>query len=159
MRGKKGQFYLLSAIILITLIVGFVTVSNYSSAKPSVKLYDLGEELGIEAQNVIDYGTQTYGENEAEMNDFLEGFIQDYVDYAGDKKNLYFVFGDPDGVEGLKIVAYENLALVDAPPMTTSGVIVISLDTTDYQFSLEEGQNFYFIISQEIEGEKYVVTG
>ena len=159
MRGKKGQFYLLAAIIIITLIIGFITLQNYSSRNSSVTLYDLKEELGIESQNVIDYGTYIYGDDEAAINNLLENFIEDYVGYAGDNKNLYFIFGDPEGL-GLQVVAYQNLALIDSPPITTAdSTVVITIEDIQYQFSLEAGQNFYFIVSQEIEGEKYIVTG
>ncbi len=158
MRGRKGQFYLLAAIIIITLIVGFVVVSNYSSRKSSVKLYDLGEELGIESQNVLDYGTYN-SLDEGDMNELWERFIENYVAYAGENKNLYFIFGDPEGL-GLQVVAYQDLALMNnPPPINTGDPVVIRIEDVDYEFDLILGQNFYFVVSQEIEGEKYIVTG
>ena len=154
MTGKKGQFYLLAAIIIITLIVGFVTIQNYSSRKSSVKLYDLKDELGIESQNVIDYGTA----NEENLNSLLEQFVESYANYAGDNKNLYFLFGDSTSII---VKAYEELEDVSDNYQATidGGNIVVSIEDVEYQFSLEAGQNFYFIVSQEIEGEKHIVTG
>ena len=57
MKQKRGQFYLVAAIVIISLIVGFSVVSNYATNKEVVKLYDLKEELGIESANVLKYGT------------------------------------------------------------------------------------------------------
>ena len=154
MRGKKAQFYLLAAIIIITLIIGFVTVTNYSSKQPSVKIYDLKEELGIESQNVIGYGTSSGGN----MNTLLGQFIETYVTYMGSNKNLYFIYGDAGD---LQVKAYEELVDVSNNYQATidGEKVVVSIEDVEYQFDLIAGQNFYFIISQEIDGGKYIVTG
>ncbi len=155
MRCKKGQFYLIAAIIIILVIAGFVIVSNYARRKSSVTLYDLGEELGIESQNVLDYGSPL---DETEMNALWQRFIEDYRDYAGEGKDLYFIFGDPDGTEGLSVVAYEDLTSVTPPTLDESiaGKVVVRIEDIDYEFDLVSGQNFYFVVSQEIDGDKYV---
>ena len=36
--------------------------------------------------------------------------------------------------------------------------IKITVDNTEYNFTLESGENFYFIISREINGENYIIT-
>ncbi len=156
MRSKRGQFYLIAAIIIILVIAGFVTVSNYAKRSSSVTLYDFGEELGIESQNVLDYGSAL---SEAEMNDLWQIFIEDYKDYAGGGKDLYFIFGNWSGIgiNGLNIVAYENLLSVSAPTMTPSNnKVQITIEDITYEFDLIQGQNFYFVVSQEIDGDKYV---
>jgi len=56
MKGDKGQIYLITTIIIIAVVIGFVTISNYAQKQDSVKIYDLGEELNIEGENVLDYG-------------------------------------------------------------------------------------------------------
>ena len=166
---KKGQFYLIAAIIIIAVVVGFVTIFNYSARRDSVKIYDFGEELGIESQNVLDYGT--YNEGTVDMDVLLEDFIESYVDYAGEGKNLYFLFGDFDNI---KIIAYQELEESVSVDGSEIGImdgmgeemhtpsadekVVIEIDDVEYDFKLNEGENFYFVISQEIEGEKYVVT-
>ena len=53
----KGQFYLMAAIVIIVVIISFAAVSNYAKKKAEIKIYDLGDELGIESEQVIDYGT------------------------------------------------------------------------------------------------------
>ncbi len=154
MLNKRGQFYLLAAIIIITILVGFVTIQNYSRKKTSVTIYDLGEELGIESQNVIDYGTY----NDENLDILLGQFIETYVDYAGVGKNLYFLFGNSDSMH---VKAYEELIEVDMSDHVTreAGKIIIAIDDVEYQFDLAAENNFYFVISQEIEGEKYIVKG
>ena len=167
MKTKRGQFYLIAAVIIITVIIGFVTVANYSRKKTSVKLYDLGEELGIESQNVIDYGTYAGGD----IDILLEQFIESYVDYAGGGKNLYFLFGNSSSI---KVIAYQELeesVSVDGSELIiingkgekmhtpSTNKVAILIGDVEYQFDLTEEQKFYFVVSQEIEGEKHVVTG
>ncbi len=105
MKNKRGQFFIIAAIIIITVIISIVTVSNYSQPKQTTKLYDLGQELGIESQQVLDYGT--YNElNDTEMQSLMENFIQNYVSYMGGKRNIYFVFGNAQVID---VVGYQEL--------------------------------------------------
>ena len=150
MRGKRGQFYLMAAIIIITVIVGFVTISNYSRKKTSVKIYDLGEELGIESQNVLDYGTYT-------GNDKLSDFLKQYSNYIDGGIDVYVITGNEDN---LQVYKYSDGVEEQVTDFTEEGgKVIITIEETDYQFDLTAGENFYFVILQKIEGEKYVVTG
>ncbi|MDD5023280.1 MAG: hypothetical protein PHU63_03870 [Candidatus ainarchaeum sp.] len=166
MKNKKGQFYLLSAIIIIAILIGFVTISNYSNRKTTIRIYDLEEELGIESQNIMDYGTY----KEYDIDSLLNQFVESYADYMGEGKNLYFLFGDS---EEITVKAYqeisEKVSVGGEELIITSergartynpvgNIVIVSVDDVEYQFELTEGENFYFIISQEIEGEKYVIT-
>jgi len=172
MKTKRGQFYLIVTIIIAATIVGFAAVVNYSEEKSSVKIYDLGEELKIESENILDYGI--YNElDETEMENLLINFIGNYSEY-GEEKDLYFIFGNR---EKIIVVAYQKLAgeiYVDAgngnSQLTISegtgtqefypsaNEIIVTIKETEYKFELKKGENFYFVISQEIEGEQYVVT-
>lgn len=172
-QNRKGQFYLIAAIIIIGLIIGFAAVKNYTQKKEVIKLYNLGEELGIESENVLDYGT--YNElNESEMEGLLTDFVESYADYAAEGKNLYFIYGN---WQKINVVAYQELnttIYVDIGEgvkliqpgekeefIPTDGVIhkvIITIEELTYEFELTYGENFYFVISQEIEGEQYVVT-
>jgi len=96
MRDKRGQFFIIAAIIIIVIIASVTTISNYTSTKDEVRLADLGEEIGIESQQVIESGT--FNElDDSEMKTLLAGFANNYVTYIQEEKNIYFVFGDSDG--------------------------------------------------------------
>ncbi len=174
-KSKKGQFYLIAAIIVIVIMIGFVTTSNYSKKKSITKLYDLKEELGIESGEVLDYGT--YREEPEQMSELLKDFTQDYIDYAGEGRELYFVFGN---YEGITVVTYQDLVEKtisldigegDSPLLITKGTYVsekfipkenlvkIKINEVEFEFELKSGENFYFVIFQEIEGEKHIITG
>ncbi len=174
-RGKQAQFFLIAAVVIIIIIVSVVTVSNYTQKKQEVKLYDLGEELGIESQNVLDYGT--YSElDETQLKVLMESFIQNYVTYIEEKKNVYFIFGNS---QKINVLGYQEINLEEVyidigegkSPLQVMGKtqefsaaneeisrVVITIADIEYQFRLKRGENFYFIIWQEIGGEKHVIT-
>ncbi len=175
--NKKAQFFLIAAVIIIVVVVSVVTISNYTQKKDSVKLYDLGEELGIESQNVLDYGT--YSElNEEQMAILMESFIKNYVSYIEAKKNIYFVYGNSQKINviGYQEITNESVCVkidgsTNCTPYLTIGKtqefpaigddisrVVIVIADIEYQFRLKSGENFYFVIWQEIGGEKHVVT-
>ncbi len=178
-RGKdnRGQFFLIAAVVIIVVVVSVVTISNYTQKKNEVKLYDLGQELGIESQNVLDYGT--YSElNDAQMKVLMENFIKNYVTYIQEAKNIYFVFGNKQKINvlGYQEIANESVCVKvsgssSCAPYLTIGQtqefpvisgeiskVVIRIGDIEYEFKLKSGENFYFVIWQAVGGEKHVVT-
>ena len=176
---KRGQFYLIAAIIIVISMIGFFSVLNYSKRTSFVNLYDLGEELRIESGEVLDYGF--YNEfSETEIKLLLENFTESYAIYAGEGKNLYFIFGDE---ETIVVAGYQettgnivvNLGGASESDMHTFEIegqtydavtyypqgreVKVLIDGIIYPIDLKSGDYFYFVISQEFEGEKYFVEG
>ena len=146
--NKRGQFYLIAAMIIIVIVTLFVVVFNYSEKQGSTKLTELGEELIIEAEKVIDYDT---------INDAseIDDFTQKFSTYAGSDVKIYYILGHKDSIEAYKYLDGEKvLATVEE----IDEEIHITLDWIDYVFDLQPGENFYYVISQNINGETHVVT-
>jgi hypothetical protein len=177
-RNREGQFFLIAAIVIIIVVISVVTISNYSEKQDVVRLYDLGTELGIESQNVLDYGTYS-ALNESEMKKLMGDFAKNYVAYQGEGKNIYFVFGNKDKIN---VVGYQKLTeekvcveLDETGNCTqltigstqefskgqgeTIDKVAIELGAYRYEFLLKRGENFYFVIWQEIGQDRQVVTG
>ena len=181
-KNKRGQFFLIAAVVIIVVIVSIVTISNYTQKRETTTLYDLGQELGIESQNVLDYGT--YNANSPdEIKDLMEQFIINYHNYQEQDKNVYFVFGNKEKVnvlgyqdietesiciklnpgEETECLDYNTIGVTQAFPATLTGeeeiirVAIVIGDSDQYEFKLKEGENFYFVIWQEIGGERHVV--
>jgi len=171
---KKGQFYLLSAIVIISIIIGFSAISNYTKKSGEIRIFDIGEELNIESGNVLDYGTYP-SNNVADLNDFLLAFVDDYAAYVGEDKKISFVYGDEMGANK---VSYEEIVLGkisagtlatetsqrksirETSPITTEGTkskTTIKFNNQDYEIELKPGENFYFVISQQV-GEEVHTT-
>jgi len=135
-----------------------------------VRIYDLKEELQIESANVLDFGISKEF-NEAQLYTLLNDFVQAYIDSESGDKNLYFIFGNQGNItvkgyqESPQKVTLDGSTITEESGEFVGGLdpllneINISIGNLGYKFKIESGENFYFVISQEIEGAKYVVTG
>ena len=173
MVNKRGQFYLIAAIIIIAIIIGFVAVSNYLEKDESTKVYDLGEELKIESAQVLDYGI--YNElDEVDMAGLLTGFIEEYSKY-GEINKLYFIFGNTEKIVFLGYQELEGEVTVETDGISDSlhlyggttlnetyispgDRVTVIINGVEYTFDLKPGENFYFILVITAEGEQHVVT-
>lgn len=177
--NKSAQFYLLAAILLVAIIVGFVAVNNYSKNKNPVKVYDLGKELNVEGAKVLDWGTV----QEQDLSNIFNNFYKNFSLYAGEgNRQITFILGDkekiciytsntvPTGGESLggSVIPITKDSLSEnCKPGTCKREsigdnrekITCTLNSIEYEFELTPGENFYFIISQEINGEQHVVRG
>ena len=172
MRNKRGQFYLVAAIVIIAVIIGLAAVSNYVKRTPKVTVYDLEEELNIESPEVLQYGVFNYGADNEGLSDLLGNFTELYTDYAGDNKELYFIYGNQSGVRIIRYsdvysgsLSYETSTLKvkgkfveEETRIPYQGKINITIAGTNHEFVLNEGENFYYLISEDVENEKYIVS-
>jgi hypothetical protein len=168
-RDKRGQFYLLAAIIIIGIILGLTTLPVLQRNEGIVKVYDLAEELNLEGGKVIDYSIVS-GEQK------IEDFIEKFSEYSGEERELYFVYGNYDDVNFAKFsevsqgkTSYkigEETYNIENPkgkieskgaPLTNNKV-KITLDEQEYELELNEGENFLFIISEEVGDSKHIVS-
>lgn len=116
---------------------------------------DIGAELKIEAENVMDYNFSHPG-----GIDEFEDFAMRYSKHIGADKDIYFIIVDIDNgvidaykyTENLKVDLRPNLAVGD-------NEIYFTLDNHRYSYPLEEGKNFYYLITYYKGGEKYVYQG
>jgi hypothetical protein len=177
---KRGQFYLIGAFIIIMILIGYAVIANYSRILGNTKTYDLAEELRIESAYVLEFGTYDENLNITQMQGLLEGFIESYSD-VGEIDELYFIFGNSQNITFMGYQQLNETVLVGveidgaqtsplqiwAKTVETQGyqrtgkgikVITVVLNNVEYDFKLKEGENFYFILSQVVQGEKHVVT-
>jgi len=169
---KSGQFYLIAAIILATVIIGINVVANYSKKQNSGGLENLKEELQIESENVLDNGAYR-NLNDADMKTLLTDFSKDYITEKGGDKNLYFIFGnlgdltiiasqsseetaEISGVSGGGTLSITQGTVFEQSYTPSGNQINLVVNEFTHEFKFEEGENFYFLISQEIGGGVYV---
>ncbi len=170
---KRGEFYLVAAIIISIVVIGIVSVVNYTRTSSETNLDDFKQEMQIESSYVLDYAN--YNElSDTEINSLLENFTVDYINTKSQNKNMYFIFGEKSN---FTFVAYqsdsetvalatssgsESLAIEEGVIFTdyysTDNNVTLALDGFDKEFEMKEGENFYFIMSKKIGDEKHVVS-
>ena len=174
-RNKKGQFYIVAAIIIVLVLAGIASVKSYAIVSPEPRaIQDLGSELKEETSRVVDYGIYNAGED---LSLLLDNFTDtEYAPYFLQKTSdtgIVFVYGNQTDLSAVQYDT-ESTGVISA----TLGTIIagwvpaglyaerVSVTPTDplnvtilnktFEFDLQDNEMFYFVIIQEREGETYV---
>ncbi len=104
MLNKRGQFFILTAVILSTIVIGLTTTKNYVKIyEEPQEFFDLTYELEEETGRVIDYGIY---EKEDRLGDFLKQAAEE-MNSQGLDIELTAIYEDPEGE--ISILTYTNI--------------------------------------------------
>lgn len=169
-RGKKAQFYLIAALIIIFVIIGFFVINNYANKKEqNIKIYDIAKELKIETGEVYDFGIF----NNQDLPSLVENWTDLYYEYlskTGNAEEWVFVYEDKSSNKltgilystkkegsisintggrdiGIEITGRDKRKVRDIElPTQSDRRVRVNFKNFTYSFKLMEGQNFYFVI-------------
>ncbi len=176
--------------MIVAIIVGFASLSNFAQKRSTLKFFYEGEELELEAGKVIDYGISTTTTDE-EMKTVMDDFARNYTEYS-EADNFYFLFGvkgtSPPDMVDVRFFMYQKTEKKDVtldfdsnsypitagdtgtinplPPESDFGEVTdwINLTIPDsegnltFNFKMGIGSNFYYVITKEIWGDRYLET-
>ena len=165
-RGKRGQFYLVAAVIIAMVVFSLATISNYAKLESrETEVFDLRSEMGLESGRVIDFAMY----NGTDISRLLENWTEMYVAGTQDKEveNWIFVYGNPEtgitvleftsGIAGTVSVGDgsgdsvdHNVKRYEKKNNTYYGddIDIVFGDFT-YNFNTAASQNFAFLINKE----------
>ena len=166
--NKRGQFYLIAAIVIITIAAAFVTISNYISSQQTQDIYYLRDEIKIESSRTMDYIIL----NSANFRDTMTNFSEQYINNTFGN-NFYFIFGNATSMTFLAYQSFEATITRDSIDKTNdigtdkiyienfvpSQNVTLGINGNDYIFKLNVGNNYGFVISSEKGGQEYIVKG
>lgn len=174
--NKRGQFFLIAALIIVVIIIGLWTVSiGTKFSKEGTRIFDLTNEIDLEGKSVVDHGVFT--STESETGTKIEQLFNYYAE-ANPESELTLIYGDPDGYTIVEKIIKEHTSCIGhscqstttTETSSTSGSctdpdncevsVNIDEDTTlDFDLS-PVGQSFYIVIVDEEEttGERTVAT-
>jgi hypothetical protein len=171
--NKRGQFFLMAAIIIVGIVTGLATAVNSTKVgSKNEAFYDLSEEIGFEVKRVIDFGVVKNINIDGELRQFLS----DYADYI-EKEEVLFIYGDPDAINALRFssgaigfvgittggpptfVTIQEITMAEAEVSRTVTDVTVRINEIDYVFDLRPGENFYFVIIKTEDGERFVAKG
>lgn len=171
--NKKAQFYFISALVIILIIISFIVLANHFYKSKNTGLQDLKKELDLEIKKVLEYGANS-DLTDNEFQDLFKNFSSNYILKIGENQNLVFMFGKENGnlmLKGNRAKDSENITIETGSSTTniseglfeeivTSGEdITLTSGKIEYSFDLLEGQNFYYFITKEYKGEKQIIKG
>ncbi len=172
--NKRGQFYILAAIIIVMFLFGISSISTYAVVKPEPRtVYDLSRDLNRESYKVIEYGIF----NKKDLKELSESFAgEDVAKYflkKTESANIVFVYGNKKELEALSYITL-NTGSIQAgggtwenirpyykkkklkPEDFEDGFLKIEIIDNIYYFDLKDNEMFYFVIVKEREGELFV---
>lgn len=176
--NKRGQFYVIAAILIVMILFGMASISTYAVIKPEPKtIYDLSKDLDRESYKVLEYGIY----NKENLTDLSESFsgedVAKYFLKKTDNANIGFVYGDKTD---LNFLSYEN---VNTGGITVGGsnwqnyhsyskkrkadkndfekvngrdFVKVKILDKDYFFEIRDNEMFYFIIVKKRGEEVFV---
>jgi len=176
MKNKRGQFYILAAIILIFIVISLSGVFSYAATTPEPKTIDnLASDLEKETPRIVDYGIY----KKEDLNTLLESFTtSEFAPYFLQKTetaNIVFVYGNKNELNSVQYkeevtgtvtanigtgVSWEivgNYAeITDLTVNPTDTYVEVEILGQTYRFDLRDNEMFYFLIVHEKEDERYV---
>lgn len=168
--GKKGQFYLIGASMILVIIAGvFILPSRSSHGADFSEVEVLVAEMDFESGRVMEFLVYN---DAADGEGTIRNFTGHYENYSGD---FYFVYGNKsrvnffahaDSVPDVKVTERGGgvypLQVTDGEgrhSATAAGRIEdvsIEIEGDVYRLKMAEGENFRFIISQKVGRDKFV---
>ena len=153
-KNKRGQYYLVAAMIFIGIIFILISIVNQSKKETNTRIYELSKEMKIESSKVIEYYANT-------SDNKIENFTKEYSEYVGQETNIYFITGNRTS-SFQEVYNYTNGTKMNITSFTfDSGenTLNVTIEEKLYSFEFEKGENFYFIITQTDGDEKYILRG
>lgn len=171
---KRGQFFLIAAVIIVSAVISITSVMNSARVQPKPEeFYSISDEIKFETYRVMDYGVYYQRDGEGLARDFLE----DYAPYIAQDRAI-FIVGNENGVRAfyfqsnalggsINIVTGQSTVLPIRHPRNVDAVVTrnadnsisVILDGQEYSFRLNDGQNFFFVMAREEQDETFVRTG
>ena len=147
-KSKKGQIFIIAAIIIIVVLISLAGISNKSYfTKTPEKFYDLSNNLQLEGYNLYDYGKYNKKDAKEIINNFTEIF-SNYIQATGENTEFMVIQGNNKNVTW---TTYESTGGVSTawssnPIETQSGSltsITKSEVPTGNKIALDFGNNTY----------------
>ena len=175
--NKRGQFYIIAAVILVIVVISLISIENYMKAKDRPeRFYDLGNEIKEESSRVVDYGIY----QEVDVQPIITGFIEDslinYIDEKDKTTNVIFVYGNRDSMtaethtiedigsisvslgEFVPVISMDErfVSTVSRPIGQGEDSITVNFNEINYEIKINSGENFFFIIIKDTEEETHI---
>jgi hypothetical protein len=126
-----------------------LSVLNHLKKQTNTQINELVQEMKIESSKTLEHYAYS-GENK------IGEFTKNYSDYAGEEYDIYFIVGNQNSQEAYH---YPNGTKTLLSPSFASNTLNATIDGILYSFNFNKGENFYFVIIQKLNGEKYILRG
>jgi len=180
--NKRGQFFILSAVIITAVIATLTSIYNYSIADEEPKsLYDLSENIKNEGFEVVDYALYSDKDQNLTLSRYTNN-ISDYILNTEPDAEFFFIYGNYSLVrvedftkETTAIPSTISIQVGSAAVFTRStstgkdynwklyyneyndaNSVNITINSQNYNINLSEGQNFIIVMKKTYKNNTYL---
>jgi|GEM_PF-6656018 len=171
---KRGQFYLIAALIIVMILVGFIGLINYTTFEKENSMKELQTELENEITYTLDYGT-LHNLDASQFRTIFQNLSSIYINKSFDKTSV-FIYGLPSGtivakgknsedtisyitVDGLETTLKDGIGEFEETYTLTGSLVYVNISENQYTFEFNEGQNFKYLIAKGKGKEKIIIQG
>jgi len=169
--NKRGQFYIVAAILIVLVLSGVTGVSTYTVVKSEPKtIYELGSDLNRESAKIIEYGIYNNKDLTELTNEFAGKDVAKYFLKKTNNANIIFVYGNKTNLQSLQ---YNTVSIGDINvagagwedygsyseirELENDGEFAkVEVLNKEYSFDLKDNEMFYFVIVQKRGDETFV---
>ncbi len=153
---KKAQFFLIAALIIVTLVFSFGAIYNsaQSSGPGPQQINSLAKEIKYESVQLANQGVYNglpYDKISSNIVNLAYSYSKMYPEY-----NITLAYGSVRSSFG----AVEFSDGVSSNPLLTTGVVgsnlTLTLNNVKYSSLILEGYNVYVIVWEEDKNERYI---
>jgi hypothetical protein len=179
--NKRGQFFILSAVIIVAAIATLTSVFNSAVVDEEPKsLYDLSENIKGEGFEVIDYALYNGEDKKNTLIEYTDK-ISNYITNAEPDAEFFFIYGNKDKVvvedftkpeieSNIKIQvgdasvfsrantrpsAFGNRKLY-YEEYTNKNPVSITISNQNYKIPLKDGENFIIVMKKTYKSNVYI---
>jgi len=160
---KRGQFFLIAALVIISIIFSFGIIYNSASAqKTDTKTRTLSDSLKYESLQLINQGVYS----NLSYNNVTDNIknLTFYYSNSNPEYNITIIYSTSpsslsDPTPNFEAHQYKKGVSVQlTSPAPHVNYITLNLNSIDYNFNITKGHNFYVIVAKEDEDEKSIST-
>ena len=148
-KKKSGQFYLIAAIVVSGLVIGYLSVTNFVVTKEANKADFIFEELKIESGYILDYAI-------AKNNDeIIKEFSKNYSKNVGSDVKIYYFTGEEDSIDVYTFNAQNNQE-ENVQYTELDNEVKIEVNSKEQIIETNLGKNFHYLIVYEKDGQDFI---
>ena len=173
--NKRGQFYLVAAMLIALIVGGMASVSTRVSINPEPEIIsEIGDDLSRESYSIIEYGVYNDESIDPLLIDFAGDQVRDYFLKKTGDANIIFLFGDRKNLRALQYDSgsqgeisigsskWNNhkkfVKIKELGDFSDKEKVVVELLGNEYDFDIRDNEMFYFVVVKEREKEFFVKT-
>lgn len=173
-RQKKGQFFILAAVIIASVIYGMNATKNILSGSDKPEdFFLLGEQISEELNNVIDYSIVSGNDN---VSDFINKTVF-YINHTKAPTEIVFIYLN-NGNISVENHAKNDITSIYATGFSAcptisdcstfsgqnnsyalnsySGIVNVSIGSENYLYDLSRGSKSYIVLKRTVGREVYI---